>query len=178
MEPIRSPGMADATEVAPVSELRATRGRRLWRIVALVLLVVTALALVVRLPAATQELDDQAARNARGGDTGRLLAAADSIDVDNDFVVASLSVLPTDARYAVLLPPSPEVAASSYGIGALTLSALPGYMQFMLLPRRQVGPEEAQFILCYACDTSPWDHKTTWLWKNDHAVAIGRVNRP
>jgi hypothetical protein len=77
--------------------------------------------LLSRLPAATHELDDQAARNARGGDTGRLLAAADSIDVDNDFVLAALSTLPADARYTVLLPPSAEIAASTYGIGALTL---------------------------------------------------------
>jgi len=168
--------MADAAEVVPVSEPRTTRRRRPRRIAALGLLALAAVVLISRLPAATRELDDQAARNARGGDRGRLLATADSIDVDNDFVVASLSVLPMDARYAVLLPPSPEIAASSYGIGALTLSALPGYMQFVLLPRRQVTPEEAQFILCYACDTSPWDRKTTWLWRNAHAVAIGRVN--
>jgi hypothetical protein len=138
--------------------------------------VLAAAALVVRLPAATRDLDAQATRNARGGDLGRMLAAADSIDVDNDFVAASLTVVPQDASYAVLLPPSPEVAAKSYGIGAITLSGLPGYMQFMLLPRRQVMPEEAQYVLCYACDTSPWDHRTSWLWKNDHGVAIGKVN--
>jgi hypothetical protein len=48
-------------------------------------------------------------------------------------------------------------------------------MQFMLLPRRRVDPDEAQYVLCYACDTGPWDHRTDWLWKNEHAEAIGRV---
>jgi hypothetical protein len=168
--------MTDVAEVIPVSEPRATTARRPRRIVALSLLVLATAALLLRLPAAIQQFDDQATLNARGGDTGRLLAAADSINVDNDFVIAALATLPADARYAILVPPTPEIAASSYGIGGLTLSGLPGYMQFVLLPRRQVPPETAQFILCYACDTSAWDHKTTWLWKNDHAVAIGRVN--
>jgi hypothetical protein len=168
--------MTDIAEVIPVSEPRAKPARRVRRIIALSLLVLATATLLSRLPAAIQELADQTTRNARGGDTGRLLVAADSIDVDNDFVVAALAVLPADAHYAVILPPNPEIAASSYNIGALTLSALPGYMQFVLLPRRQVPPENAQFILCYACDTSPWDNKTTWLWKNDHAVSIGRLN--
>jgi hypothetical protein len=168
--------VTDVAEVIPVSEPRATPERRSRRIVALSLLVLATAALLLRLPAAIHDLDGQAARNARGGDRGRLLAAADTIDVDNDFVVAALATLPADARYAVLVPPTPEIAATAYGIGGLTLSGLPGYMQFVLLPRRQVPPEQAQFILCYACDTNPWDHKTTWLWKNDHAVAIGRLN--
>jgi hypothetical protein len=146
------------------------------RLSALALTVVAAVALIARLPTAIRALDDQATYNAQRGSAGRLLVAADSINVDNDFVLATLSVLPLDAKYAVLLPPSAEVAASSYGIGALTLSALPGYMQFMLLPRRQVAPDQAQYVLCYACDTSPWDHRTTWIWKNSHAVLIGKVN--
>jgi hypothetical protein len=168
--------MTDVAEVIPVSEPHAKPARRRRRIAALSLLVLATAVLLSRLPAAIHDLDGQAARNARGGDRGRLLAAADTIDVDNDFVVAALSTLPADAHYAVLLPTSPEIAASSYGIGSLTLFGLPGYMQFILLPRRQVPPEEAQFVLCYACETGPWDHKTTWLWKNEHAVAIGRVN--
>jgi hypothetical protein len=158
-------------------EARAEPGWGARRIVAVMLVLVAAATLLLRLPDAFRQLDDQAAKNAVGGDKGRLLVTADSIDVDNDFVLAALSTLPPNATYTVQLPPNQEVAASSYGIGALTIFALPGYMRFLLLPRRDVPPDAAQYVLCYACDTAPWDHRTSWLWKNDHAVVIGRVNR-
>src|SRR4051794_22588761 len=133
-----------------------------------VVVVVAATALVIRLPASIRGLDDQATRNAAGGPQGRLLVTADSLDIDNDFVLAALATLPQKATYTVQSPQSAEVAASSYGIGELTLEALPAYMRFLLLPRREVQPDAAQYVLCYACDTSRWDHHTTWLWQNQH----------
>jgi hypothetical protein len=169
--------MDDHTAEAPAARNRAT-GRRGWRAVAALLLgAVAASSLLIRLPAAFRGMDDQAKKNSGTDAPHRILAAADSLDIDNDFVTAAPSVLPPDASYAVLLPPSPEVAASSYGIGQITLDGLPGFLQYLLLPRRQVPPDQAQYVLCYACDTDPWDHRTSWLWKNDHAVAIGKVNR-
>ncbi len=161
---------------APGGRAHAETLRRARRIVAVVLVLAAAVALLFRLPGALRQFDDQAAKNAAGGEQGRLLATADSIDVDNDFVLAALDTLPSNATYTVQLPPNADVAASSYGIGALTISALPGYMRFVLLPRLEVAPDEAQYVLCYACDTAPWDHKTSWLWKNEHAVVIGKVN--
>jgi hypothetical protein len=159
--------------------IRAEPARaRLGRTFSWILLAIAAAVLVWRLPAAFHEFDDRAAKNDRGGDRGRVLALADAIDVDNEFVIAALSVLPRDARYAVMLPPSPEIAEKTYGIGPLTVLGLPFYLEYLLLPRRQVPPEQAQFVVCYACDTSAWDKRTTWLWKNDHALVIGKVRGP
>lgn len=170
--------MQEATGIPAGSADRAAAAQRARGVFAAALVACAAVVLLLRLPGALRQFDDQAAQNARGGDTGRLLAAADTLDIDNDFVVASLSTLPPDARYAVLLPASADVAAKTYNIGSLTLAGLPGYLQYLLLPRRQVQPADAQYVLCYACDTSPWDKRTTWLWKNAHAVAIGKVNGP
>src|SRR4051794_30407095 len=122
------------------STLRALVRKRSWqtsRRVGLALVLAGLVSLGGRLPEAFRAFDQQARLNARGGTQGRLLAAADSLDVDNDFVLAALAEVPKNARYAVLLPPSPDVAASTYGIGALTLAALPGYVQYLLLPRRE-----------------------------------------
>jgi hypothetical protein len=170
--------MQEVATAAGGSKERTSRTSTAYRVAAAVLIVVAAATLLLRLPDTFRQFDGQAAKNAVGGDNGRLLATADSIDVDNDFVLAAVQTLPRNATYTVQLPPNQEVAASSYGIGAVTLSALVGYMRFILLPRLDVPPDAAQYVLCYACDTAPWDHRTSWLWKNDHAVAIGKVNRP
>jgi hypothetical protein len=170
--------MQDIAGAAAVPDARTEHAWHARRIAAAVLIAIAAATLLLRLPAAFRQFDDQAAKNAVGGDQGRLLVSADSLDVDNDFVLAALNTLPPDATYTVQLPPNQEVAASSYGIGALTIEALSPYMRFLLLPRREVPPEAAQYVLCYACDTAPWDQRTSWVWKNDHAVVIGRVRRP
>jgi hypothetical protein len=176
-ERFRIGAMQEVPRAVSDPETRAVSRRRGHRLVATVLVAAAAVTLVLRLPDAFRGFDDQAAKNAVGGAQGRLLATADSIDVDNDFVLAAVNTLPPTATYTLQVPPNADVAASSYGIGALTISALPGYMRFMLLPRREVAPEKAEYVLCYACDTSPWDHKTSWLWKNAHAVVIGKVSR-
>lgn len=163
---------------APAAQApRASLVQRLSRPLALGLVAIAAIVLAVEIPQALNWFGDTAKANAQRDRPGRILAAADSLNVDNDFVLAALSTLPANARYAVLLPPSPEVAQSQYGIDPLTLQGLGDYMQFMLLPRRRVDPDEAQYVLCYACDTGPWDHRTDWLWKNEHAEAIGRVRQ-
>jgi len=163
---------------APAAQApRASLVQRLSRPLALGLVATAAIVLAVEIPSAVKLFGDTATANAQRDRPGRILMGADALNVDNDFVLAALSTLPSSARYAVLLPPSPEVAESGYGINPLTLQGLPDYMQFMLLPRRRVHPEEAQYVLCYACDTGPWDHRTDWLWKNEHAEAIGKVRR-
>jgi hypothetical protein len=161
---------------APAAQApRASLVQRLSRPLTLGLVAIAAIVLAIEVPSALNLFDDTARTNAQRDRPGRLLLAADSLNVDNDFVLAALSTLPQDARYAVLLPPTPEVAQSQYGIDPLTLQGLGAYMEFMLLPRRRVDPDDAQYVLCYACDTGPWDHRTDWLWRNEHAEAIGKV---
>jgi hypothetical protein len=40
-----------------------------------------------------------------------------------------------------------------------------------------VASTHLEYVICWGCDTSPWDGRTTWLFRNDQGVAIGRVNR-
>jgi hypothetical protein len=148
---------------------------RARRLAALALVLVAAAMLLVRLPDASRELDGQAVHNAAGGDLGRMLATADTIDVDNDFVVGVQNDVPVNATYTVQLPPD-VATATARGIGALTMAALPGYIRFLLLPRRETAPAEAQYIICYACDVAKWDGTTTWVWEKEKAILIGRLN--
>jgi hypothetical protein len=147
------------------------------RLVGVVLVAVSGIVLALQLPGTFRSFNDEAAANAKRAVDGGVGLSADSLDINNDFVTAALQAVPTTARYAVLGPPTAQIALDTYGISSLTLLALPDYMQTLLLPRRQVPPDRAGWILCYACDTSPWDGRTTWVWKNDQADAIGKVRR-
>ena len=106
----------------------------------------------------------------------RLVAPGDMTGLDKQFQEAALSLLPKDATYAVLPPPSPQVAEDSYGMNSITQAGLVPWLRYLLLPARLDTPEKAQYVLCYGCDTDPWDRRTTWLWKDVHGHEIGRVN--
>src|SRR5207249_3419434 len=70
--------------------------------VAVLVVALTVVTLLVRLPKAISGLNGQAQRNDAYSADGRILAAADSLDVDNEFALAALSVLPERTTFAVL----------------------------------------------------------------------------
>jgi len=105
----------------------------------------------------------------------RLLHTGESYSIPTDFQEAALTYVPRGSTFAVLPPPSQQIAAEGYGIPALTLIELPFWMQFLLLPARMVEPDAAQYVLCFACDTDPWAKRTIWIWKNTAGEAIGQV---
>ena len=151
---------------------RAGVGR--W--VAIGCVLAAAVAALLRLPAAVRSFDDRATANDRIVGVGRQISGADAEDIDNEFLVEALQLLPLHARYAILRSQSPEVA-QQYGISAPTYNALPGLVQNVLLPRRQVDPADAEYVLCYACDTDPYDPRMTRLWEDQHGLLIGKLRR-
>ena len=156
----------------------ARRGLRtlgLWQLLAALIVAAAALAALVRLPAALEAFNDRAAFNATQDAVGREIAGADAEEIDNEFLAQALKLIPPHAPYALLLSQTPEVA-SGYGIKPATYHALPGFVQNALLPRRQVPVEQAQYVLCYACDTDPLDPRMQRLWENDHGLVIGRLS--
>ena len=79
------------------------------------------------------------------------------------------------ANYAVLMPATLADAAP-YGINAITMEGGPAFLRYLLLPRWQVADQTlARYVICFGCDTTPWDHRTIWLWKDVKGDAIGRV---
>lgn len=106
----------------------------------------------------------------------RLVAPGDMTGLDKQFQIAALSTLPKDATYAILPPPSPEIALEGYGMNSITQSGLVPWLQYLLMPAKLVGPDTAQYVLCYGCDTTPWEHRTTWLWSDVHGHQIGKVD--
>jgi hypothetical protein len=105
----------------------------------------------------------------------REIATGDILGLNSDYQIAALSLIPGSATFAVLESRDASVAAHDYGISPTTFNALPSYFQYLLLPAREVGPAHPEYVLCYGCDTSPWDHRTHWLWTNQQGDSIGQV---
>lgn len=136
------------------------------------IVVLAVLTLLLRLPPALSGLSQQAKRNDAYNAQGRLLAAADSLAIDDGFVLEAMQALPTPATFAVL-PPS-DATATRLGISQVTVHALPGFFRNQLLPRREVPPDEAEYFLCYSCDTAPWRTLVRWTWTGPNGQMVGR----
>src|SRR5205814_1859696 len=146
---------------------------RVSRLAAFALVALAAIVFLVRLPAAIGDLDNRATVNDRQSTIGRTIQAADGLAISNDFLVQTLELLPPGATYTLQRAASVEVA-QKYGISPTTMQALPDYVRFLLLPRREVAPERADYLLCYACDTSPFDARMKRLWSSPQGFVIGR----
>ena len=154
------------------------RWSRLLALPTLAALLATAAAIsaVVQLPTALKNFDDRATFNSSQSAVGREIAGADAMDIDNVFLEKALELLPSNTTYAIRQPQSIAVA-KSYGISPTTYNALPGFVQNVLLPRRQVDPDAARYLLCYACDTDPYDKRMRRLWQDPHGLVIGELTR-
>jgi hypothetical protein len=130
---------------------------------------------LIRLPSTFDNLDTRASFNAKQDPIGRTIQATDGLGIQNEFAIQALALLPRHATYVVDQPASDAIGAK-YGISPTTLLALRGYMRFLLLPRRDVAPDRAQYVLCYGCNTDPYDKRgMKRLWSDPHGYVIGRM---
>ncbi|MEI8105177.1 MAG: hypothetical protein WCH31_04950 [Actinomycetes bacterium] len=152
------------------------RAERLRRAVGLGLAIVAILSAAARAPGAFDYVLGQHREAAGRTAADRTLATGNILGIDRAYQSAALSLVPPTATFAVLVSSSPAVAERDYGINSLTYVALPRYLLFLLMPAREVPARTAQYVLCYGCNTDPWDGRTDWLYSDLHGHAIGRVN--
>ena len=118
---------------------------------------------------AMHTFNTRAAANSSTPYSDRLLAGAHAVDIDRQFLQAAVRILPRNAEYIVETGPNTGVSTP------LTLSTLPSYSLWLLLPRRQVRDTDPnahpQYVLCFGC-ALPAGVQT--LWTNGHGVVIGR----
>jgi hypothetical protein len=163
---------------------RPTAGAVVRATLAAALVLATLAVLAVRVPDAVRALSGVARSQIGRDELDGGLAAADSLDVNDDFVRQTVALIPPHAWYAVLLPADPNAAQQSYGVSPVTLQGLPDFLREVLLPRRDVETQDrvnppvpvGGYVICFYCDTSPWDQRTRWLWTSEGAD-IGRVYR-
>lgn len=108
--------------------------------------------------------------------TERVLTSGDILGIPFRLQLEALTLIPKRSDYALLLPPS-EQDGAPYGIAPITYATVGPFLRYLLLPALPVSPSVAHYVICWGCDTAPWDHRTTWLWNNDQGQAIGRVRR-
>ena len=107
---------------------------------------------------------------------GRQLTSGDILGISRDLQAEALAKIPPGSTYALLLADQ-QSAGAGYGIGSVAYETVGPWLNYLLLPSYRVAPEQAHYVICWGCDTSPWDHRTTWLFANGQGVAIGQVRR-
>ncbi len=114
---------------------------------------------------AFRALNNRAAHNAALSEEGRNLEIAGTLGISPAFVRASLE-LPPHATYTVATGPTATAKP-------LALSALPGYLENLLLPRRRV-PDGPEWLLCYGCELPPRELTVTW---REDGLVVARLAR-
>jgi len=109
--------------------------------------------------------------------TYRLLSTGDMLDIPYELSAAAFQYIPPGAAYKVVLPGTPEAAQAGYGIQPITYDTFAPWLRYLLLPAKPVdASEQAPYIVCWGCDTTPYDTHTDWLWHNDQGAGIGHVH--
>ena len=137
------------------------------------MVLIAGLTALSRLPHTLSDLNSKAAQNDKYTAVGKQLASADSLDIDNGVAGAAMSVLPRDATFTVV-PPTTTFARLNE-VAPLTIEALSPYFRYLLLPRREVAPEQAEWVICYGCDQRLLRGHTRWVWTDENGLAIGRM---
>jgi hypothetical protein len=104
----------------------------------------------------------------------RLLTSGAIQGVPRDLQSEALALIPPRSDYAVLLPASVD-AAAAYGINSTTYATAVPFLRYLLLPSWPVDAPRARYVICFGCNTAPWDGRTTWLWTDGHGSSIGKV---
>lgn len=150
--------------------LREPRG-----VTAVTLVALTVLLVAVRAQPGFEGVHASAARNEGFTPEQRLLVSAYGIDISREFLLAARRLLPRDATYAVATGPHVQVSTP------ITLSALSGYSQSLLLPRRQFPfyTADAEYLLCYGCDVAEQETAgpVDVLWNEEQGLVIARRRR-
>jgi hypothetical protein len=154
----------------------ATAATRWSRVAAIGVAALAAAVFLVRLPSVISDFDHRASVNAKQSALGREIQGSDALDISNEFLKQALGLIPRGATYVLERPPSVQ-AAQSYHISPTTFNAVPDYTRFVMLPRRETSPDQAEYLLCYACDTAPFDKRMTRLWTDPQGFVIGKLRR-
>jgi hypothetical protein len=136
---------------------RETAGRWLAAVVA----AVAVLVVLAKLPSTLRALNSTATHNDSYDSFGRnAAAAADSLSIDTGFVLEADQLVAPGATYTVVRPSAQAVANGT--MSEITYDALSPYMRYVLLPRREVAPRIAQYVLCYGCKGT--FRGVRWIW--------------
>lgn len=122
---------------------------------------------VVYLVRAVDRLGEAADVNAAANYDDREFAGGNSLVVDKRALYQARALIPEDGLYRVVAGPRVE------GATELTEPYIDQYARYFLMPRRPSA--EAEWILCYGCDTAGLDRSAEVVWENGGGISILRV---
>ena len=135
------------------------------RLVVVLCVAVSIVALVVRYPDALRDANGTARENAALDLVDRAVGAGSSVFPDQRVLVEILGRIPPDGTFAV------AVGEPQPGWTALTAGSAELFLRSYLLPRR-LDPS-ASWIVCLACDRSAYPGADA-VWKGDDGISILR----
>ena len=152
-------------------------GNRLRLALGVACVIAGAVTLVSHVPRTVRSMNATERSDVLTSALDRLIKTGDTLDIPSDLQTHALAAIPPGSEYALLLPPTVTPAAEkSYGMDQFAHDVVGAWLRYLLLPSRPVAdPGQARYIVCWGCDTTPWDGHTDWLWRNDKGAAIGRV---
>jgi hypothetical protein len=119
---------------------------------------------VVYLVRAVDHLGETAATNAAANYDDREFAGGNSLVVDKRALYQARSLIPESETFRVV--PGPGVA----GATELTEPYIDQFVRYFLMPRRPSA--DAEWVLCYGCDTSSLEDPADVVWDNGAGISI------
>lgn len=113
-------------------------------------------------------LGDTADVNAAANYDDREFAGGNSLVVDKRALYQARSLIPEDGTFRVVAGPGVD------GATELTEPYIDQFARSFLMPRRP--SPEAEWILCYGCDTSSLEQPADVVWDNGVGISILRVS--
>jgi hypothetical protein len=112
--------------------------------------------------------DFRADRNAAQGYLERVYAD-DGVVHSRRIVEEARANMPDDAAYAVVVGPGLR------GGNRFTPLVVGEFLNYFLLPRRQVGLDRADWVFCYGCDTRTLGRRFVQVARAPGGVSFGRL---
>ena len=104
----------------------------------------------------------------------RLLTTGDGLGMPLFLQIAALRKIPRGSDYALLVPPTAELARRA-GIGEITYQTVAPWFRYLLLPLEPTSPARARYVICWRCDMAAWGRRVVWIWREQSRMGIGRV---
>jgi hypothetical protein len=139
----------------------------LAHLIAVAVMIVTAVIAVVYWVKAVARLGDAAGANSRLSYADREIAGGNSVVVDQEAAYRARALIPRGSRYRVV------TGSALVNATPLTYSFVTDWYRYFLMPLRPSAG--ARWVICYGCDRTRLGSRYVVRWHDDNGISIGFV---
>lgn len=132
------------------------------------LVAVAVVVVAVRYPDVLGAAGRDATHNSDLSYSDREIAGGNGLVADQTAVYAARGLIPESDTYKVAVDPGYK------GGSAETVPFVESFYWYFLMPRRPA--ESAPWVICYACDLTPYGPEAQVVWEGDEDVSIVRIS--